>query len=187
VAQEFRYAAYIGGENRRARRQCFDDDHRLTLEPQRWQDEAPDRAESLEHRLALHRAGEADTGHAHRLERLAFRTVADHQELVVLHVGEPPGGQEPANAFLTCQPPDVSKLMRLRCGYCALVRVRDAIVAYPELLFWYARFDKTGLGKFCETQKEIHVPRPCAQAPVDPGVGRGKSRCGERALVAAVP
>jgi hypothetical protein len=150
VAQEFRYAADIGGEDRRARRQCFDDDHRLTLEPQRREHEAPDRAEGLEHHLALDSAGEPDTGHAHRLERFALRTVAHHQELAVLQAGEPPGFQEPANAFLTRQPPDVSELTRLRCGYCTLTRVRDAIVPYAQLLFWYSRFDKTGLREFRE-------------------------------------
>ena len=94
--------------------------------------------------------------------------------------------QEPANAFLACQPPDVSELTRLRCGYCALVRVRDAIVAYAQLVFWYSRFDKTGLREFREAEEEVHVLRPRAQLPVDPGVGRGKSRCGEGVLVAAV-
>ena len=99
MIQELRYAADIGGENRRAHRQCFDHDHRLTFEPQRREDEAPDRTMNLEYFPVLHRAREPGTRHAHRFKRFAPGTVANHKKLEVLDPGEPPGRQEPAHAF----------------------------------------------------------------------------------------
>jgi hypothetical protein len=111
MAQEFRYAANIGGEDRCARSQRFDNDHRLTFKPQRREGQGPERRKSLQHCPVLHRTREPDSGHAHRLKRFALRTVANDKELAVVHPGEPPSFQEPMDAFFSCQPPNVSDLM----------------------------------------------------------------------------
>src|ERR1700722_18651612 len=141
---------------------------------------------NLEHRLVLYRARKPDAGHAHRLKRRTFRTVPDHEELAILHAGEPPSFQEPADAFFACQPSDACDLVRLCCRHGALARICDAIVPHAQLPCWYSSFDEPGLRELCKTQKQINVLCPCAELPVNPRVRGGESRCGEGILVASV-
>src|ERR1700722_21009793 len=76
--------------------------------------------------------------------------------------------------------------MRTRGRDCSLAGIGLAIVPYAQLVFRYARFDKSSFGEFCQAEEKINVLLPGTQLAVYAGIGCGEGRRGIRVLVTSV-